>query len=178
MKNPLRKRLLRELVSEFGKYLVIFLFMAVTIGFVSGFLVAGDSMIQAYDESFEKYQIEDGHFEMQDELKSSLIEKLEDGNKAIYPLYYKDMDCAVEQEKKSGLTIRVYENRTDINKICVMEGCLPEKENEIGLDRMFADNNGLEVGVYLGFSSPGHFSRVFRKYAFISPNEYRKKYIN
>ena len=45
MKNPLRKRLLRELVSEFGKYLVIFLFMAVTIGFVSGFLVAGDSMI-------------------------------------------------------------------------------------------------------------------------------------
>ena len=86
MKNPLRKRLLRELVSEFGKYLVIFLFMAVTIGFVSGFLVAGDSMIQAYDESFKKYQIEDGHFEMQDELKSSLIEKLEDGNKAIYPL--------------------------------------------------------------------------------------------
>ena len=146
MKNPLRKRLLRELVSEFGKYLVIFLFMAVTIGFVSGFLVAGDSMIQAYDESFEKYQIEDGHFEMQDELKSSLIEKLEDGNKAIYPLYYKDMDCTVEQEKTSGLTIRIYENRTDINKICVMEGCLPEKENEIGLDRMFADNNGLEVG--------------------------------
>ncbi len=146
MKNPLRKRLLRELVSEFGKYLVIFLFMAVTIGFVSGFLVAGDSMIQAYDESFEKYQIEDGHFEMQDELKSSLIEKLEDGNKAIYPLYYKDMDCTVEQEKTSGLTIRIYENRTDINKICVMEGCLPEKENEIGLDRMFADNNGLKVG--------------------------------
>lgn len=69
---------------------------------------------------------------MQDELKSSLIEKLEDGNKAIYPLHYKDMDCAVEQEKKSGLTIRIYENRTVINKICVMEGCLPEKENEIG----------------------------------------------
>ena len=83
---------------------------------------------------------------MQDELKSSLIEKLEDGNKAIYPLYYKDMDCAVEQEKTSGLTIRIYENRTDIDKICVMEGCLPEKENEIGLDRMFADNNGLKVG--------------------------------
>ncbi len=34
------------------------------------------------------------------------------------------------------------------------------------------------ISVYLGFSSPGHFSRVFRKYAFISPNEYRKKYIN
>ena len=40
MKNPLRKRLPRELKDEFGKYLVIFLFMTLTIGLVSGFLVA------------------------------------------------------------------------------------------------------------------------------------------
>ena len=38
MKNPLRKRLLRELKNDIGKYLVIFLFMTATIGFVSGFL--------------------------------------------------------------------------------------------------------------------------------------------
>ena len=37
MKNPLRKRLLRELKSEIGKYLVIFLLLIGTIGFVSGF---------------------------------------------------------------------------------------------------------------------------------------------
>ena len=30
MKNPLRKRLPRELKDEFGKYLVIFLFMTLT----------------------------------------------------------------------------------------------------------------------------------------------------
>ena len=53
MKSPLRKRLPRELKSEFGKYLVVFLLMVVTIGFVSGFLVADGSMLQAYDESFE-----------------------------------------------------------------------------------------------------------------------------
>ena len=33
------------------------------------------------------------------------------------------------------------------------------------------------ISVYLGFSSPGHFSRVFRKYVSLSPNEYRKKHI-
>lgn len=146
MKNPLRKRLIRELFGEFGKYIVIFLFMAVTIGMVSGFLVAGDSMIQAYDESFDKYQIEDGHFELQDELKSSVIEKLEDGNKTIYPLYYKDMETTIPKEEDKTVTVRVFENRTDINKICVMKGSLPEKENEVGIDRMFADNNHLEVG--------------------------------
>ena len=42
MKNPLRKRLLRELKNDIGKYLVIFLFMTATIGFVSGFLVADE----------------------------------------------------------------------------------------------------------------------------------------
>ena len=42
MKSPLRKRLLRELKSEFGKYLVVFAMMAITIAFVSGFLVADE----------------------------------------------------------------------------------------------------------------------------------------
>ena len=57
MKNPLRKRLPRELKSEFGKYLVVFLLMVATIGMVSGFLVADGSMIIAYDQSFSKYNI-------------------------------------------------------------------------------------------------------------------------
>ena len=54
MKNPLRKRLPRELKSEFGKYFVIFFLMFATIGLVSGYLVAGNSMVAAYDETFEK----------------------------------------------------------------------------------------------------------------------------
>ena len=53
MKNPLRKRIPRELKGEFGKYLVVFLLMVLTIGFVSGFLVADGSMLKAYNESFD-----------------------------------------------------------------------------------------------------------------------------
>lgn len=34
------------------------------------------------------------------------------------------------------------------------------------------------ISLHLGFSSPGHFSRVFRKYASVSPKEYREKYTN
>ena len=43
MKNPLIKRLPRELKSEAGKYIIIFVFMIIVIGFVSGFLVASGS---------------------------------------------------------------------------------------------------------------------------------------
>ena len=63
MKNPLRKRFFRELREEIGKYLVVFILMAATIGFVSGFLVADGSMLTAYNNSFQKYNIEDGKFE-------------------------------------------------------------------------------------------------------------------
>lgn len=37
----------RELKSDLGKYIALFLFLTLTIGFVSGFLVAGGSMSYA-----------------------------------------------------------------------------------------------------------------------------------
>lgn len=66
MKNPLRKRFFRELREEIGKYLVVFILMTATIGFVSGFLVADGSMLTAYNNSFQKYNIEDGKFETEE----------------------------------------------------------------------------------------------------------------
>ena len=77
MKNPLWKRLPRELKSDFGKYIVIFLFMTLTIGFVSGFLVADDSMLAAYDEGFEKYNIEHGSFTLSSKASESDLKKIE-----------------------------------------------------------------------------------------------------
>ena len=38
-KNPLNKRVPRELKQDIGKYLALLLFLTLTIGFVSGFLV-------------------------------------------------------------------------------------------------------------------------------------------
>ena len=54
VKNPLRKRLFRELKQDFGKYMVVFTFIFATIAMVSGFLVSDISLKTAYDESFEK----------------------------------------------------------------------------------------------------------------------------
>ena len=54
MKNPMNRRYLRELRDDFGKYVVLFLFMAGMIALVSGFLVSNDSMQASYEESFTK----------------------------------------------------------------------------------------------------------------------------
>lgn len=145
MKNPLNKRLPRELKNDFGKYLVIFLFMALTIGFVSGFLVAGGSMKTAYDGSFEKYNIEYGHFVLEQKADSELIEKLEKEEVKIYPDFYMDIDTDTNLNGKVNSTLRIYKIRKKVNKVCLMEGTLPEKDNEIAIDRMYADNNKVEV---------------------------------
>ena len=57
MKNPLNKRLPRELKTELGKYIILFLFLIAIIGFISGFFVASGSLRVAYDESFENKEL-------------------------------------------------------------------------------------------------------------------------
>ena len=62
-KNPLIKRILRELSGDWKKYLVVALFLILTIGFVSGMYVANGSMLKAAEDGKTKYKLEDGHAE-------------------------------------------------------------------------------------------------------------------
>ena len=140
MKNPLNKRLLRELRSEAGKYAVIAILLIATIGFVSGFLVADYSMIAAYKEGFEKYHIEDGHFRVENALNRAQVKTLTDAGVTLYDLHYRE--AALE----NGSTLRIYPDRTQVNTICLMQGALPDAIEEIAIDRMYADNNNLTIG--------------------------------
>ena len=99
MKNPLWKRVPRELKSDFGKYIVIFLFMTLTIGFVSGFLVADDSMLAAYNESFEKYNIEHGNFTLSSKASENTLKKIEEkGNVRICENFYRDEPVDIDMD--------------------------------------------------------------------------------
>ena len=140
MKNPLTKRLPRELKSEFGKYLVIFLLLIISIGFVSGFLVADGSMIRTYNEGFQKYNIENGHFQIAKKATTSQIQAIEENDITLYENFYS------EESITNGSTLRIFSNRTDVNLVCLMKGDFPSGENEIAIDRMYADNNHLSVG--------------------------------
>lgn len=124
MRSPLNKRLFRELRGEFGKYLVIFILMTLTIGMVSGFLVADGSMIQAYEESFEKYSIENGHFRTEKKMNNAQIQDIEDLGIKLYENYY------VEEALTNGSTMRIFKNRDEANKVCLMKGkCLKTGRN-------------------------------------------------
>lgn len=140
MKSPLRKRLPRELKSEIGKYLVVFILMVTTIGFVSGFLVADGSMLIAYNESFEKYNIEDGNLRTAEQIYKTQREEIEKLGIKLYENFY------LEESLDNGSTMRIFKNREEVNRVCLMKGELPAKTGEIAIDRMYADNNSLSVG--------------------------------
>lgn len=140
MKNPLSRRLLRELRQDIGKYIALFLFLMLTTGFISGFLVADGSMVRAYDASFEKYNIESGHFILEDKLPDETKAKLEAAGVSVYELFYKE--ATLDNEN----TVRIFKNRSEVNRADVLEGRLPESEGEIAADRLYLENNGLTIG--------------------------------
>lgn len=140
MKNPLNRRLLREFKQDLGKYISLFLFLCLTISFVSGFLVADNSMKIAYDESFDKYQIENGHFALAAEMPSQVKEKLEKEDVKINELFYKDFSVRKDD------TLRIYRSRKTVDKTCLMYGDMPQNDSEIVIDRLYAENNDISVG--------------------------------
>ncbi len=90
VKNPLNKRILRELAGDWRKYLVIILFLILTIGFVSGMYVANGSMINAARDGAEKYKLEYGHFQLKNKAGSDFLAAAETGKKADVKQYYTD----------------------------------------------------------------------------------------
>ena len=141
VRNPLRKRLFRELLHDFGKYVVIFTFIFATIAMVAGFLVSDISLKTAYDESFEEYNVEDGHFTLLTPAEDGFFDGMERYYKVkVYENFYADREAA------DGDAVRVYRLRKDVNRTALWEGDYPSDMGEIAIDRLYAENNGYSVG--------------------------------
>lgn len=88
VRNPLRVRVLRELRDEWKKYAVIFIFLTLMIGFVSGMYVANSSMLVATDRVKADEIREDGHFILKEKADKDLIRDIESGDKVDVRAYY------------------------------------------------------------------------------------------
>lgn len=142
MKNPLNKRISKELVGDLGKYLVIFMFMVLLISLVSAFKVVGGSIQKSFADGIEKYNMEDGHLVFSSKIDDTIVSFLEvKGRLSIYDFEYFDEDI-----DGSYATIRVYRNRDAVNRVCIMDGEMPKADNEIILDRLFVRNNDYKIG--------------------------------
>ena len=104
MRNPLIKRIPKELASDWHKYLVIILFMVIMIGVISGMYVGHDSMLASVAEGRVELKLEDGSFELSDKASPELIEAISTGEMADVRQYFIDegMKEAKEEVDKAA----------------------------------------------------------------------------
>ena len=77
-------------------------------------------------------------------------------------LYFSRTHLATKFKEESGMTLTDY--------------ILGEKVTEAKRLLRYSDKPIGSIAYYLGFSSQSHFANVFKNYADLSPNEYRKKH--
>lgn len=249
-RNPMGKRIPRELRHDWRRYMVIFLFMTLIIGFVSGMYVANGSMSTSIDSDRAKNNLENGKMTFKHEPEEEILSAVESGKEAdvrtyymdkaekaairavekdgpakieeetrkqiasqvkaqgltgamaetmtdqlmaqaadqmdsalkeakteavkeardkaareydrenskdrnkkhktvpvtLYNLNYKDLKETASGEKDKDVTVRVFKIRDKVDRQDVLKGSLPENDDEIAIDRMHAENSGIEVG--------------------------------
>ena len=114
MRNPLVKRIPKELASDWHKYLVIILFMVGMIGVISGMYVGRDSMIAAIKAGKEELNLEDGCFELSHKASDEMLDSICTGGMADVKQYFidegmKEADEKVEEEIEKELRSTVEE---------------------------------------------------------------------
>ena len=145
MKSPLRKRLPRELRNNVGKYLGMFLLLSLAIAFTSGFLVAASSIELIGNGMRDEYRTEDGHFATSFEADAASIRAVEELGCTVIEQFYYDAPLSFAGAT-DGTQARVLPNRGDVNQVVYCAGRAPESTDEVAFDRVFCQNNDLELG--------------------------------
>ncbi|MBR6925360.1 MAG: hypothetical protein IKH50_12600, partial [Oscillospiraceae bacterium] len=153
MNRVLRKRLPRFFIRNFGSYFGMALFIVLLVCFCVAYMVSYRSTLASYDNMVDANRLENGEFtlfmkadydELCDELKSDIkIEEqfytdIEFETKKSQKDDDKDDDDDDEDDEDETVTLRLFRPRKDINREIVFEGSLPEAEDEIAFDKLFA----------------------------------------
>lgn len=140
MKNPLNKRIFRELRSNIGRYGSIFIVMLMTISFISSFFIAQNSVKISYEDSHIKGKIEDGYIEFDRELSRDEEKIFVDNHVKAYKNYYLSINY------KNGKLIRLYSNREHVNIPAIHRGRSANKDGEVVLNYNYIKENKLSLG--------------------------------
>ena len=141
MKNVLYKRIPRDIKKHIGKYLGIFLILVVTILLGSSFMATLESAESAIENNDKECIIEDGHFEITAPLSQDLIEEFKTEGTNVVPNFYYS-----ENHFDETATLLVFDERTALNLPSIFDGRLPIADNEIAIERLFAQNRNIKVG--------------------------------
>ncbi len=145
MQKVLRKRIWRDFKSNLPRYLALSLLIILAMYLVVSLVGAAETIIRGSENADSRQCVEDGDFSLFVPMKDEEMEDLEADGVAIEPQFY--MDYEIDEDH----TLRIFANRDEINKIDLVKGTLAEKENELVVERQFAEKNDISAGDVITF---------------------------
>ena len=151
-KNMLRKDFFMEIRKSWGRFISIFLIVALGVAFYSGIRSSEPSMRISGDSYFDKEHLMDIRVMGTMGLTSEDVEAIQnaDGVELAEGSYSKDFLCSVRDTEKVVHVMAVQEHFNDVQ---VSEGRLPEKKGECLVDEEFAKSSGYRIGDRITLSS-------------------------
>ena len=140
MNKVLRKRLLRDLRANFGRYLALFLLFVMGIYLVISIVGSSEMIIQGTEHQKPLNMVEDGQFAVFLPLSDDDLNGLTADGTMIEPMFSFDL------KTDENATLRLFRNRDKIDLIQLDEGGLAEKTGEAVIEKGYAEAQDLHIG--------------------------------
>lgn len=139
----LNNRIIREFFENKIKYFGLILLIMISSMASVGFADSTDSIFDTVSIYFKTNNCEDGNFVLKNKIDNITLDKLKKNGAEVEENFYCDY------KKDNSQTIRVYKNRSSINKVSVIDGKNISSKNEILLDDKLGEFDGYKTGDYI-----------------------------
>ncbi|MFA9398182.1 MAG: FtsX-like permease family protein [Clostridiaceae bacterium] len=140
MQRILNMRVIRDLKKNFFRYAALFLLIVLGMYVITSIVGAAENIIVGVQSSWKTNKVEDGEFTVFVPLDDSETEKLKQNEITLEKEFYLDYLL------KDNSTLRIYQNRENINLINLDKGKLASRYNEIVLEKQYAKDHKITVG--------------------------------
>ena len=140
MQKVLRKRIFRDFKENLPRYLALAFLLILSMYMVVSVVGAAETVMRGTTTEAEKQNVEDGQFSLFVPMKESEWNTLTDKGITLEKMFF--LDYVVDGDK----TLRVFKNRTEIDTIAIHEGKLAQADDELVIERQYAEKNDIHVG--------------------------------
>lgn len=141
MNRVLIKRIPRELIANFWRYLILMLLITSGMLIVVGLIAGSETIIVQSDKQTEEYKTEDGEFSTFIPLTQNEISQIENKGVTIEKKFSIDLTA-----NEDNSTLRVFALRKNINLPVYTSGSEPKNDSEIALEARYAEKHNITSG--------------------------------
>ena len=140
MQKVLKKRIFRDFKQNIARYLALSFLIILSMYLVVSIIAAAETIINGTKDADKAQSVEDGQFSLFLPMTDSEWDNLIDEGITLEKMFF--LDYSVDD----GKTIRVYKNRQDIDKVAICKGEPATNDDELVLERKYAEKNDINVG--------------------------------